>query len=257
MNEPPALRAVIVDDEESSHIILNYLLQTHHPEVTVVGQAYDVSEGVAVITEAQPDVIFLDIEMPDGSGFDLLQQFPAQSFHVIFVTGIRENDYAIRAFRFGALDFLLKPVDIDQLAVALDRAHRSDSPEVLNEQVTIARETNSSPEQLPSRIAIPTAEVIHFCKVKDIIWLEADRNYTTFHVRGAKRPIVASRNLGEYEKQFEPYTAFFRVHKSYIVNLEQVDKYMKGDAVVILNGNKELPVSPKKRDELIERLKKI
>lgn len=250
-------RAVIVDDEDSSHTILQYLLTSLPIKVDIVGQAYDVAEGVAVILREQPDIVFLDIEMPDGTGFDLLRQISGQQVHVIFVTGVKENDYAIQAFRFGALDFLLKPIEPDRLAEAVARARSRPSNNVLAEQVEIASEASYAQAQLPSRIAVPTTDAIHFCKVKDIACLEADKNYTTFCFRPPLPSLIASKNLGEYEKQFEPYPSFFRVHKSYIVNLEQVMKYVKGDAVVVLQGNRELPVSKNKREELIERLKKL
>lgn len=256
MSSDKLVQAVIVDDEEQSHAVLNYLLSTGHPDIKIFGHAFNVKEGVRLIEEQSPDLIFLDVEMPDGSGFDLIKAIGKNNIRVIFISGHKNNDYALTAFEFGGLDYLLKPIEADRLKEAIDKAKRL-KPGYLDQQIAVASETKNSLAQnsLPSIITINTVEEIIFIKVADIIRLEADKNYTTFYFSNERSNIVASKNLGEFDRQFSLYPAFMRIQKTHLVNLSFADRYKKGDAVLVMLDGSELPVSKNKRKELIKRLK--
>ncbi len=253
------MKTLIIDDEENSHVILEYLISTQHPEIEIVDHAYNVEEGIAKILQHKPDLVFLDIELPPSTGFDLLKSFEQYHFMVIFITGHKENDYAITAFRFGGLDFLLKPIDVEDLAEAIRRCKDNNIRPPLKEQLSITEEANStlSQKMAPTRITIPTMEEIYFRKVDDIIRLEAFKNYTTFHFTKQHSSIVASKNLGGYENQFSDNSQFMRVHKTHLVNLNFVDSYRKGEASLVTIDGTEIPVSKNKREELLERLKNM
>jgi len=253
------MRALIVDDEVKSHTILQYLLETNHPEIDIIGNAYNVEEGLHLISRHQPDLVFLDIEMPDGSGFDLLKQINDAKFKVIFITAHQDNDYAITAFRFGGLDFLLKPIDADDLKEAIDRYPKGQLIRLQEKQIEMAKESKLALEknERPSRLLIATTDEIFIRKVSDIINLQADKNYTTFHFQDNRSRLIASKNIGEYELQFQSYPNFMRIHKSHLINLNYVDKYLKGDAHLVMNSGASLPVSKNKRELLFNRLKSL
>lgn len=251
------MRTLIIDDEENSHVILEYLIGQKHPEIDVVGHAHSVPSGIESIKNLKPDLIFLDIELPPFKGFDLLRAVAPCDFKVIFITGQKDNDYAIQAFRYGGMDFLLKPIDSEELAEAIQRcADYNYTPNL--EQLTYTEKTTKILHQreLPSRITIPTVDEIYFRKLDDIIRLEADKNYTTFFFTNSQEPLVASKNLGSYESALSGLPHFFRIHKSHIVNLNFADKYKKGEASLVTIDGAELPVSKRKREDLLERISK-
>jgi two-component system LytT family response regulator len=251
------MKVLIVDDEEQSHTILNYLFQVNHPTVEVVGSAYTIEQGVQLLQQHKPELVFLDIELPDGAGFDLLQATKYRSFEVVFITAHQNNHYAITAFRFGGLDFLLKPIDPEELQEAMNRyTAKGRAKQSLDQQLEVALESKDhlDANKLPTRILIATTEEVHVCQLEQIIFLEADRNYTTFHFSNGHPNIIASKNLRAFEVQLDLHKHFMRVHKSYIVNLHFVDKYLKGDAQVLLRTGDYVDVSRDKREELIKRL---
>ena len=167
------MNAIIVDDELQSRQVLRELLARNHPEVIIVADGENVEEGCQLIRKYGPELVFLDIEMPDGLGFDLLQQMGEYQFQVIFITA--HNEYAITAIKFGALDYLLKPVSEEELATALQKAHRKTKEKISEDQIQILLETlrNFEERKLPTRIAISTSEGILYKQVKDIVRLQA------------------------------------------------------------------------------------
>jgi len=253
------MKAIIVDDEPRSQKKLRNLLAGNHPEVELPAIGKNVAEGVQLIRQHRPDVVFLDIEMPDGLGFDLLQQLEDQPFQVIFTTAY--NQYAINAIRAGALDYLLKPVAPDELAAAIRRVSKKLKEKISEEQIQILIEglsngVNKPPT--PTRIAIPTSKGIYYQKVADITRLEAQKNYTDFHIKDLPRPIVASQNLGEYLEQFKGYQDFMRVHRSHMVNLMHVQQYLRTDGgYLVMQDGAKVSVSHAYRDELFKRLESI
>lgn len=253
------LRAVIIDDETNAREALTNLLGLVCPEVEICGEAKNVDLGIELIKREKPNLVFLDIQMPGKSGFDLLASFEKVDFGVIFTTAYQE--YAIRAFRFSAIDYLLKPIDPDELLAAIEK-YKSQvakvNPEqlqILQEQLDTSRSTRLAERQRNDnqRIALPTAEGIHFVQMTEIIQCESLGSYTKFHL--VKGPaIVVSRLLKEYEEILDNYY-FFRVHQSNIINLEHIKRYVKGDGgQVWMSDNTEIEVSRRRKEEFLSIL---
>ena len=252
------MTAIIVDDEPQSQLALQKLLAKNHPQVEVLACGGCVQEGYELIKQYEPQVVFLDIEMPDGLGFDLLQRIDDDpSFQVVFITA--HNEYALTAIKFGALDYLLKPISEEELAKSLQKVHKQLKEKISEEQVQILLETlrNFEHKKLPTRIAISTNEGILYKEVKNVIRLEAEQNYTAFSLYKHPRKILASTNIGEYVGQFERYREFMKVHRSHLVNLYYVDKFVKGDGYLVMKDGAEVSVSRANRNELLERLEQI
>lgn len=203
-----------------------------------------------------PELVFLDVEMADGTGFDLLKQLGTPSFQVVFITA--HNKYAEAAFRFGALDFLTKPVQRELLQEALERMRQRKAERYTLEQLHIALETFHQGHQrkLPQRIAVPTSKGLEMIPVSDILYLEADWNYTYFHFMrgGVKQKLHASQNLKYYESALEHYSDFLKVHRSYIINLLQVDRFIRSDSTLELRDGSEVPVARGSKEEVEKRL---
>lgn len=253
------LRAVIIDDETNAREALTNLLRLVCPEVEICGEAKNADLGIELIKKERPNLIFLDIQMPGKSGFDLLSSFEKVDFGVIFTTAYQE--YAIRAFRFSAIDYLLKPIDPDELQAAVEK-YKSQAASVNPQQLQILQEqldTTRSPRLVQrsrnenQRIALPTAEGIHFVQMTEIIQCESLGSYTKFHL--VKGPaIVVSRLLKEYEEILDNYY-FFRVHQSNIINLEHIKRYVKGDGgQVWMSDNTEIEVSRRRKEEFLSLL---
>lgn len=255
---PIVMKAIIVDDESLSQQALKELLARNHPEVDVLACGGNVKEGHRLIRKFNPEIVFLDIEMPDGLGFDLLRRFEGYDFQVIFITA--HNKYAITAIKFGALDYLLKPVSEEELAQSLEKVNKKFKERISADQIQILMETlrNFDAQKLPTRIAIPTSKGILYKQVKDIIRLEAQKNYTEFSLMNHAKKILASSNIGEYVDQFERYREFMKVHRSHLVNLYFVDKFVREDGnYLVMEDGSEVSVSRPYRDELLQRLEEI
>lgn len=252
------MKTLIIDDEPQSHHILQKLLSTNHPDIQVLESGESVKSGHELILKYHPELVFLDIEMPDGSGFDLLEKMDKRDFNVIFITA--HNQYAITAIKFEALDYLLKPIEKNELALALERARKKHKEKITNEQLSVLKETlqNLELRKLPTRIAISTSDGIHYKLVKDIIRVEAQTNYSEFTLVGTNRKLLASLHLKKYVEQFEFYHNFMRVHRSHMVNLHYVDKYVRSDGgYLVMKNMDKVNVSKAYRDELLENLGEI
>jgi two-component system LytT family response regulator len=251
------MKTIIIDDEPNSHEALRHLLAKRHPDIQVIASGHNVAEGIGLIRAHQPELVFLDIEMPDGTGFDLLQQSGNPGFMVVFITA--HNKYAITAIHFGALDYLLKPISPDALDFCLTRVREKHHEGMIAEQIRHAFESYQKLQQkaLPTRMLVSTHEGMHFIPVADIVRLEALQNSTEIFYTGAKKRMIASVNIGSYEEQFEPYSHFMRVHRAHIVNLLKVDTYVRGDAHLLMNDNSKVAVSKENREELVKRLREI
>ena len=230
------MKTLIVDDEQQSHTALTHLLHPAFPDVQIVANGFSVAEGLELSRLHQPDLVLLDVEMPDGTGFDLLQKIGTPTFHVVFVTAY--NKYAETAFRFGALDFLTKPVDIALLGAAIDRVRLRQAERYTLEQLQIALETfqQAREKKLPQRLAVSSSKGLEMMTVADILYLDADLNYTDFYYLhlGKRNKVTASLNLKVYEQHFDPYAEFMKVHRSHIVNLMMVDRYLKADSALMM-----------------------
>ncbi len=252
MRNQSMLRAIIIEDEEQNRERLNNLLNQHCPDVEVIGDATSVKDGFKLIEQLKPDLLFLDIQLTDGTGFDLLKLFENITFKVIFVTAFEE--YALKAFRFSALDYLLKPVDPEELALAVKKAEQQIESEV-KLQINNASNTLSGKEL--DKIVLKDIESIYLVDLSDITYCEADGNYTGFHFI-TEKPILVSKPLKEYES-FLKDSRFLRVHRSYLINLRHFKRYEKSEGgKVILSDDAEIPVASGKKEELfdfIERFK--
>src|SRR5512137_1136053 len=191
------LKTIIVDDEQDAVDFINSIIGEYCTSLEVVAKANNVIQGVSAINDKKPDLVFLDVEMPNGNGFDLLAQFPEKNFDVVFITAF--NHYAIKAIKFSAVDYILKPININEFIEAVDRVvkKRSERSAPGNENLRILMENLRSP--LPSRLAIPTADGMEYLNPKDIIRIEADRSYSWFFITG-DRKILVSKHLKEFQE---------------------------------------------------------
>lgn len=246
------LRAILIDDEKGSLETLTFEIREYCPEVDVIGATQSPSEGLIMIQQLKPDLVFLDIEMPGMNGFELLQRLGSTSFHVIFVTAY--DQFAIRAFDFNVIDYVLKPVRKDKLISAVQKIIQHQQP-ALNKQTlealvqNIRVQTHAGLES----IALPTHEGFMMVHVNDVRYLQADSNYTWVHHSDNKRYLV-TKTLRDMEEILH-FPQYFRAHKSFLVNLNHVDKYIRGQGgYLVMKDHTQIPVSRTQKDELIRKL---
>jgi two-component system LytT family response regulator len=245
------MRALIVDDETNSREALQTIIEDHCTGVRVVGFAGNVEEGLNQVKLHEPDLVFLDISMPGGTGFDLLKKVPEVNFEIIFVTA--HDNYAIQAIRSNAIDYLLKPVSIEHLREAISKAAgklaRQQKPGNIKEIIE-ALEARVSRQQ--NKIAIPTGYGFEFIQLSQILSLKADGSYTCISLTGRNK-ILSTRHLKEYESLL-PSTEFIRIHHSHIINLEHVKHYHRGEGgSVIMDDGSEIMVSKRKKKDFLDR----
>jgi two-component system LytT family response regulator len=247
------MKCIITDDEQNSRETLRHLLAAIAPDVVVLAEAKNAEQANNFIQKLQPDLLFLDINMPGQTGIEFLEEHGPLNCSVIFTTAY--NEYAIKAFRLNAIDFLLKPIDPDELEAAIKKV--KEQPRLLNkEQVSAAKNNMQGDDNNLQRLALPTAEGIHFIGMKDIVWLESLGAYTKFHIE-AQKAVVVSKGLKDYEDLLSGFS-FLRIHQSNIINLHHIKKYVKGDGgQVWMSDGAELEVSRRKKDEVLEALKRI
>ncbi|MCB0430350.1 MAG: response regulator transcription factor [Flavobacteriales bacterium] len=243
-------RAIIVEDEQKSADVLKKLVEKYCPEVELAGMATGVQDGVKLIQEIKPELVFLDIEMHDGTGFDLLQKVNAKTFDVIFTTAYIQ--YAIKAIRFSAMDYILKPIDADDLRDAVRRCLGRKDHSISDERFSTLL-ANLGNESRLKKIVVPEGDGMTFIGLSDIIRCESDGNYTYIILKGGKR-IVATKTLGDYEDMLAEEN-FVRIHRSHLINLEHVSRYIKGEGgYVIMSDGSEVEVSRRKKAEFLERI---
>jgi len=247
------IKTVLVDDEIDSIRVLQRLLEEYCPRVSIVGTAGGVDAALSLIQETKPDLVLLDIEMSQGNAFDLLNQLQPLDFQVIFVTAF--DDYAIRAFKYSAVDYLLKPVDIDDLRSAIERVQERSDPKDFAQQMKVLLENVGMLQLSQQKMAIPTITGLIFVPVQDILRFEAKGNYTTIYLAGGE-PIVATRTVKDYEDVL-PEAIFCRIHNSHIINLSRIQKYQKGrGGSVIMEDGSVIEVASRRREEFLRRLLK-
>ena len=244
------ITATIVDDEPYSCEALVTLLERYCPDVKVLDICYSAVSALQSINEQRPQILFLDIEMPHMNGFELLEELPEIDFELIFTTSY--DQYAIKAIHFSALDYLLKPIDWEELKKAVQKAVNS-SKHPLPEQIEVLLQKLNHPSIAVNKIAIPTMEGLQMVLVEAIISCASDRNYTTLFLKN-RRKIIASRTLKEIEEMLEGYS-FARVHHSYLVNLNEVEKYMKGEGgYLLMSDETTIDVSRSRKEILLKKL---
>ena len=247
------LRTLIIDDEAHVRRSLSIMLAEECPTVDIVGTADGVESGLKAIEKYHPDLVLLDIKMADGTGFDLLRKARPVNFRVIFVTAFEE--FAIRAFRFSAIDYLLKPVNADDLHEAVEKAISSFGNDFAT-QLKALEENLASKDPAGKKIVLKTNDAIWLIKTHEISYCEADMGYTKFFLKNG-RNIMVSGNLAEYEELLKE-SGFFRVHKSFLVNLSDIVRFEKGDGgFLCMSNNDRVPVATRKRDELLEIFQKL
>lgn len=244
------LKSIIVDDEPKSRHNLRNLLQEYCPQVEIVGEAAMATEALKLIKQQAPDLIFLDIEMPCGSGFDLLKSLNSQNLEVIFVTAF--DKYGIQAVKFCAIDYLLKPIDIFELSKAVEKAQSQISRKKENLRLVELVANLVRPED-EKRIALPLADKIEFIAINQIIRLEADGNYTRIFVEGKKEYLVC-KTLKEYQEILEHHN-FLRTHQSHLINCRKIAAYIKTDGGYIsMTDGSSVPISRQKREEVMKHI---
>jgi two-component system, LytTR family, response regulator len=244
------VRSIIVDDEMKSRESLRILLEEFCGNVEVMAVCQNVSEGVDAIAQHKPDVIFLDIQMQRETGFDLLDKIKPINFEIIFTTAYSE--YAIKAFKFSAIDYLLKPINIDELKKAVYKVEKKLHSRIADRVEQLIQ--NLKPVSIHNfKLALPTSDGLIFVKVDDIIYCEASSNYTQIFTSDGKKHLV-SRTLKEYEDLLADHN-FFRIHNSHLINLGSIKKYVRGEGgYVIMSNDVSLDVSKRKKEAFLGKL---
>ncbi len=245
------MNAILVDDEEGNVSSLKEKIGRNCPELNIVALCYNAPDAIKNINTLQPDIVFLDIEMPVMNGFLLLQNLTFKGFELIFTTAY--DHYAIKAIRFSALDYLVKPIEIEELKIAVARAQAKRCNATLQPQLEILLENLPTRKNVLQKIAIPTQEGLQFVKVNEILYLEATINYTNVILTNSKKYIVC-QTLKTFEDMLSAET-FIRIHNSYIINKNFAEKYIRGEGgQVVLSNGIALDVSKRKKAEFLKAI---
>ncbi|MEO7532188.1 MAG: LytTR family DNA-binding domain-containing protein [Sediminibacterium sp.] len=246
------IKALIIDDEQKARNILNHYIENFIPDITEIKQADSVDSALEILKDYEPGIVFLDVEMPHKNGFDFLISLKEPAFDVIFTTAY--NQYAIQAIRFSALDYLLKPVDPDELKAAVSRHLEKKESVLEKKQLFDNLVQNIDKKDIKDfRIAVPSNEGVYFFTIDEILRLEADRSYTHIHLVG-KRPFIASKTLKHFEEMLDEFQ-FIRTHKSHLVNPRHITRVSNDNEFVMLTDGSKVEVSRRKKDEVLQQLK--
>ncbi len=239
-------KVVIVDDEQDAIESIKLIIQEHFTDIVISGTANSAKEAIKIIPMVEPDIVFLDIEMPGGTGFDVLEGLPHRNFNVIFVTAY--NQYAIKAFKYSALDYILKPIDIDELVTAVSKMHRSNTNQKVEDKINLLLDNVKNSK--PDKIALSTSESIEFVNISDIVQILAEGSYSTLKFLD-QTELVVSKNLGEFESLLEDHP-FYRPHQSHLINLLHVKKINRlGNEIIMDNGSVAF-LSRRKKNHFLE-----
>ena len=245
------MKILIIDNEELLRSGLKELINNCSDQLPLIEEADGVASGIQKINQFRPDIVFLDIEMEDGTGFDLLSKIHNPGFQLIFTTA--HNQYAIQAFKFSAIDYLLKPIDPEELQKSLDKATANINKSDLSRQLAVMMQQLAAKPEGEKKIVLKDIESTYFIKVNDILFCEAEGTYTKFYFTN-NDPILVSKNLKEYEAILEPL-GFLRTHHSYLANPTKIKMYDKTDGgALILEGGHSIPVSQRKKDTILSLL---
>jgi two-component system LytT family response regulator len=247
-------KALVVDDETQARNALRDLIETDFPQIEIIAEADGVDTAIQAIDSNNPSIVFLDINLGDGSGFDVLERLSKKDFFLIFTTAY--DQYAISAFKQNAIDYLLKPILSEDLKFAMEKIAQQTSSIDLTMQVEMLKEMMTEPGRLrkaDKKIVLKDQDTIHFIKTQDIIYCKSDGPYTEFYIQPNQK-IFVSQSLKDYEDLLEPYH-FIRVHHSYLVNKDMIIKYIKGNGgSLLLQGNFEIPVSQRRKEMVLAQL---
>ena len=243
------LKAILIDDEGHCLDTLSILLTEYCPDVQIIETCHSGKEGLLSIKKTKPDLVFLDIEMPGMNGFEMLEQFTEISFAIIFTTSY--DQYAIKAIRFSALDYLLKPIDPNELTSAVRKVMEQRHLPMAEQFQMLLKQIQNKDHQF-NKIAVPTAEGFELIPADQVVRCEADDNYTHLFLK-SKTKVTACRTLKEVEEQLHDFTFFVRVHHSHVVNLNEVTKYIRGEGgYLIMSDNSSVNVSRSRKEALLK-----
>ena len=245
------IKAILIDDEAKARRILEALLKEYCTDVEIVATAADVPSGVIAINQHKPDVLFLDVEMPGYTGFQLLDFFRDIDFDIVFTTA--HSDYAVQAFRVSAIDFLLKPIQISELIAAVDKVKAKQGQN--KERLSVLKENFK--DNAVKKLALPVAEGLLFADTDTLTHLEADGAYTHFHFDDGRK-VVVSKKIKEFEDALSQQNNFFRTHRSYIINLKKMKQYVKQEGgYVLLENEIQIPLARERKTEFLAVIEKI
>ncbi len=248
------INAVIIEDEKKGREVLEALVKTHCPDVNLLGSADSVANGLELILKTNPRLIFLDIEMADGSGFDLLEKLDSSNYEVIFTTA--SDAHALRAIKYSAIDYLLKPIDADELVNAVEKIRVKHSNTANLDNLKYLLQNFKKPTDQYTKISLPTGNAYEIVNVKDIIRCEADGSYTSFFLENKKRLLV-SASLKHYEDLLPP-DDFIRVHHHHLINMNHVVRFLKTDGgYAVMSDGTQIEISRRKKEAFIARLNKV
>lgn len=241
------IKAILIDDEPDALEMLEWQLKQYCRQVQIVALCTSVDEGIAAIHQHAPQLVFLDIEMPHKSGFEVIKAFPDPSFEIIFITAY--NQFALQAFKAAALDYLLKPVDAEDLVKSIARFEKKQLHHSLKQQLEQLLQEYKPARPAIERISLPTADGIFFVSPQEIMRAEASGNYVTVYFTDNKKLLLA-KTLKDIEELLQGHT-FIRIHQSHLVNIDHISKYSKSDGgIVFMKDGSKLPVSRQRKDEL-------
>jgi two-component system, LytTR family, response regulator len=246
------INAVIVDDDQDSRLITGTFVRKYFPDVHIAGEGASVQEGLNLLQQLKPDLLLLDIEMPDGTGFDLLRNTEDKNFEVIFITAF--DAYAIDAFKFSAIDYLLKPLSLTDLKDSMLKVKERIQSKLFERHWINLSYNLDHKNNYDRKLAIATISGFVFVDVKDIVRCESQSNYTQFHFENGKK-MTSSRNLGYYE-EILPVEKFCRIHHSHLINIDFLNQYIKGGSggTVIMKDGAELDVSQRKKEDFLQKV---
>tara|TARA_B110000046_G_C13022385_1_gene411907 strand:+ start:4912 stop:5667 length:756 start_codon:yes stop_codon:yes gene_type:complete len=243
------ITSIIVDDIPEALNMLSNDIEKNHPEIEIIGKATSVIEAAKLLQTKHPDILFIDIMLGDGTAFDILEIVPNLQSKIIFITA--SDEYAIKAFKFAAIDYILKPYSNEDLANSIKKAKVYIQPN--KEQLSVLQESISNPNRLSQKISLHTSEKIIIVQLSEIIRCKSDNNYTTFHLENGQK-ILVSKTLKYYADMLKEH-AFLRVHQSHLINTKYIKEFIKSDGgYLILKDKSNIPVSIRKRNEVIEAL---
>ncbi len=246
------INCIIIDDEARNIKLLKNMLEMYCPSINILATDTEAKNGLLLIDELRPQLVFLDVEMPHLNGFDLLKKLEPVNFETIFVTAY--SHYAVEAFEHNATGYITKPIKSDKLVSAVSTAVKRIEERNINKNLFTLLEQNTK-QAAPDKIPLSTSNGLIFVKLADILYCESSGNYTNFYLGGDKK-IMVSRQLGEYEKLL-PEASFTRIHDKYIINLSFIKEYIKGSGGdVVLENGKELPVASRRKEEFLARFEK-
>lgn len=248
------IKALIIEDEQKSRELLAMFLEKNCPGIQVLGMAKNVTEGIDLIKKLNPELVFLDISMPDGTGFDLLEAVQGKKFDLIFTTAT--DKHALKAIKYSACDYLLKPIDVEELKAAVEKVEqkKTNIPSMDNLQFLIQQLKKADDNY--QKITLPTGNAYEIVNIKDIIRCEADASYTHFFLVGGKK-LMVSASLKHYEDLL-PESDFIRVHHQHLINMGHVSRYLKQDGgYAVMSDGTQIEISRRKKDAFMDRLNKV